>query len=362
MSRVWILIIVVLVAIVAQPAAARERVALVIGNGAYQSAPLANPVRDAGLVGEALGAVGFSVLRISDADQRGMRRAIQDFADRLHDAGADAVGLVYFAGHGVEVAGRNYLIPVGARIRRESDVAIEAVAADEVLQIFAFSPNAFNMLVLDACRNNPYARGFRSASRGLARMDAPTGTLIAYATSPGSVAVDGSGDNSPYSAALAEMIRQPGLTVEAAFKRVRVSVMASTAGEQVPWEASSLVGDFFFNGPGLAGHGGVRPLSDDAVFWNAIEESRRPEDFRDYLRRFPDGLFAGLARDRIERLTTPAQTPAETPAKTPAQTPEMTALVPAARPLQAGEPEASPAKPSFGRTTKSCLLGICWGE
>jgi len=222
------------------------RIALVIGNSAYAQVPLANPENDARLMAATLRSVGFEVAELINADQKQMKRAVRDFGERLERTAGRAVALFYYAGHGVQVGGRNYLIPVGARISRESDVDIESVAADSVLGTLSFARTRTNLVILDACRNNPYARGFRSLSTGLARMDAPQGTLIAYATAPGQVAADGTGANSPYTAALAQAIVQHPEPVEQVLKRVRLSVMSATSETQVPWEASSLTTDFYF--------------------------------------------------------------------------------------------------------------------
>ncbi len=234
------------VADAAAAAAPERRIALVIGNGAYASGPLRNPTNDAQLMAETLAAVGFEVISRRDADQATMKRAIQEFGARLEAAGPQAVGLFYYAGHGVQLAGRNYLIPTRARIDREGDVDIEAVSADWVLDQMRFARNRLNLVILDACRNNPFVRSLRSADRGLARMDAPAGILIAYSTAPGDVAADGEGRNSPYSAALSQAIRESREPVEQVFKRTRLAVRAATSDRQTPWEASSLTGDFFF--------------------------------------------------------------------------------------------------------------------
>ena len=211
------------------------RIALVIGNSRYKDAPLKNPANDARLMAKSLRRLGFQVLERVDVDQKGMKRAIQEFGDRLERAGAEAVGLFYYAGHGVQVHGRNYLIPVGATIQREGDVDIEALTAGSVLSYMEFARNRLNIVILDACRNNPYARSFRSATRGLARMDAPRGTLIAYATAPGKVAMDGKGANSPYTEALVKAMEVADVPVELMFKEVRLTVMAETNDFQVPW-------------------------------------------------------------------------------------------------------------------------------
>lgn len=247
----WLLIINSAVLLVfSNVAFSAERVALVIGNSAYLESPLPNPANDARLVATTLRGLGFDVVERIDADQKTMKRAIQDFGDRVTASGRSTVGLFYYAGHGLQVAGENYLVPVNADIRRESDVTIEAVNAAAVLSILDYAKNDLNFVIMDACRNNPYARSFRSGARGLARMDAPRGTLIAYSTSPGDVAMDGTGNNSPYTEALAAAMQRPGQPVEQMFKQVRRQVMAATSDLQVPWESSSLTGDFFFNSAG----------------------------------------------------------------------------------------------------------------
>ncbi len=234
-------------------AQAREnRIALVIGNSAYESGPLPNPANDAKLMSEALTGLGFEVIARRNADQITMKRAIQEFGARLEKAGPDSVGLFYYAGHGVQLNGRNYLIPTTARIEREGDVEIEAVSADWVIEQMRFARNRLNIVVLDACRNNPFTRSMRGVDHGLATMDAPAGILIAYSTAPGQVAADGNGANSPYTEALTHAIREIHEPVEQVFKRVRVGVMGATSGKQVPWESSSLTGDFYFAVPSTA--------------------------------------------------------------------------------------------------------------
>jgi formylglycine-generating enzyme required for sulfatase activity len=226
--------------------AVEKRVALVIGNSAYSSAPLSNPANDARLISDELGKLGFEVIPRINADQKTMKRAIEEFGERLEKAGPDSVGLFYYAGHGLQLNGHNYLIPTTASIEREGDVEIEAVSADWVIEQLRYAHNRLNIVILDACRNNPFVRGMRSTDHGLATMDAPAGVLIAYSTAPGDVAQDGSGSNSPFSQALAKSMHEYK-PVEQVFKLVRVSVMSETADKQVPWEASSLTGaDWYF--------------------------------------------------------------------------------------------------------------------
>jgi formylglycine-generating enzyme required for sulfatase activity len=225
---------------------AETRIALVIGNSEYSSGPLPNPANDAKMIGETLSSLGFEVIARRNADQNTMKRAIQEFGSRLEKGGPSAVGLFYYAGHGVQLNGRNYLIPTTAQIEREGDVEIEAVSADWVIEQMRYARNRLNIVILDACRNNPFTRSMRSVDHGLATMDAPAGILIAYSTAPGAVAADGSGRNSPYTEALSQAMRDLHEPVEQVFKHVRVGVMGATSGRQVPWESSSLTGDFYF--------------------------------------------------------------------------------------------------------------------
>jgi hypothetical protein len=243
LPRAMVIAIALLAPILAS--AAEKRIALVIGNSAYSGGPLLNPANDARLIGAELRKYGFEVILRINADQKTMKRGIQDFGEQLEKGGPDSVGLFYYAGHGVQLNGRNYLIPTTANIEREGDVEIEAVSADWVLEQMRFARNRLNIVILDACRNNPFVRSMRGADAGLAEMRAPAGVIIGYSTAPGEVAQDGSGSNSPYSEALAKAMHEY-TPVEQVFKHVRVSVMSATAEKQVPWESSSLTGDWYF--------------------------------------------------------------------------------------------------------------------
>jgi carboxyl-terminal processing protease len=300
------LISIILSSVLSNHAWAGKRIALVIGNGAYPNiGELVNPPNDARLMAGTLRQLGFEVIEEINVAQKPMKKAIKAFGDRLNNAGKDAIGLFYYAGHGVQVNGENYLIPVNVEIGDEADVDIEAVGMRAILQNMTFAGNNMNIIVMDACRNNPFKRSFRSADRGLARMSASKGTLIAYATAPGDVAADGTGINSPYTQALTTNMMQPGITVERMFKQVRNAVVQATANAQVPWESSSLTGaDFYFNGD--AG-GGTQSTSQPAqntelVFWQSVQNSTSPADFEVYLSQYPNGIFAPLAKVKIEQL------------------------------------------------------------
>lgn len=225
---------------------ADKRFALIIGNSAYETLPLKNPVNDARAMAEALAECGFQVTMLENANKRRMEEAIRAFGTKLD---AKSVGLFYFAGHGIQVNGTNYLVPLGVRIEKEADVEYETVDAGRVLSEFANARNALSIVILDACRDNPFAAATRSLTRGLAVVKLPkeaNGTLVAYATSPGNVARDGTGKNGLYTEELLRNLRRPGLKIEDVFKLTRIGVKERSNGSQVPWENSSIDGDFFF--------------------------------------------------------------------------------------------------------------------
>jgi hypothetical protein len=233
----------------AGPAAGRHgpRVALVIGISNYGTiGNLTNPVSDARALAAALHDIGFDVELVLDPDQRTMKDAISRLGGRMSQAGNGSTGLFYFAGHGIQSRGINYLIPARAVIRREADLELEAVGAETVLSQMQEAGQSTNIIILDACRNMPLTRSFRSGSQGLAPMDAPNGSFIAYSTGPGQVAADGTGANSPFATALLREISQPGQPIEAVFRNVRREVLERTEGLQTPWDSSSLVEPFFF--------------------------------------------------------------------------------------------------------------------
>ena len=277
-------------------AAAERRVALIIGNSAYTEAPLRNPVNDARAMARVLRDLNFDVTLLENADRVSMQRASLDFGRKLKD---DVVGLFYFAGHGMQVRGVNYLIPISAQIVSEEEVEVEAMDVNYILARMAAAKNQFNIVILDACRNNPFERAFRSATSGLAAISAPRGTLIAYATAPGSVAADGQGANGLYTGELVTALATPNLPLEQTFKHARAQVVSKSGGKQTPWESSSVIGDFVFRPQTVA------PALDtaDAALWNAIKDSSEPADYRAYLEAHPQGVYAALARKRIEVLT-----------------------------------------------------------
>jgi uncharacterized caspase-like protein len=230
-------------------AGAESRLALVIGNSDYRDVvALPNPAKDANAMDEFLRGAGFDVTPANNLTQSEMRNALRAFADKVADAGSDAVALVYYAGHGVQIDGENFLIPVDARIKREGDVAVAAVRLVDVMNILSAVPAKTRIVILDACRNNPFAAIDKTIGRGLAIVDAPRGSIVSYSTAPGATALDGAGDHSPFTAALLDVATTPGQPVEQTFKKVRLFVNKATDGQQTPWESSSLVSDFAFFG------------------------------------------------------------------------------------------------------------------
>jgi hypothetical protein len=232
------------------PMGAEPRIALVVGNANYHDEQkLSNPANDAALIAASLKKVGFDVVLLTDAGQKQLEHAIIDFGDRLSKAGPDATGLFYYAGHGLQVDGENYLIPVDADITREAEVEVDAVEADLVLKQMAFAGSRINIVILDSCRNNPLARDFRSvaSSEGFAEIRTkPKGTFISYSTAPGEVAVDGTDGHSPFAESLAWAMQLPGLDLPEVFQRVREKVLDATDQKQTPWDSSSLVKSFYF--------------------------------------------------------------------------------------------------------------------
>jgi SAM-dependent methyltransferase len=288
------------------------RVALVVGNSTYKDAPLVNPVNDAADMAQALQRAGFKVILKRNASSREMRLAIRDFGAELRRA---QVGLFYFAGHGMQVKGENYLIPVGADIASEAEVEVDAVNANLALRTMEDANVKVSIVILDACRNNPFARGFRSAGRGLAQMNAATGSLIAFATAPNSTAADGTGRNGVYTKHLLASLNQPDTDILKVFQRARAGVVKETGGKQVPWESTSLIGDFYFRTPlpGIA-QSGAKPGTGDPglielALWETVRDSRNPDELNAYLEQYPQGRFSSVARSRLKTLgsATPAR-------------------------------------------------------
>jgi uncharacterized caspase-like protein len=296
-------------------AAAPQRVALVIGNAEYAIGRLSNPVHDAADMATLLRQLRFAVTVLRNANLRTMQKAVRTFSRQLRQGGT---GLFYYAGHGMQVNGENYLIPLGASIDRIQDVPYEALPVGRILGAMEDAANPTNILILDACRDNPFARTWRSYRRGLAVVQAVRGSLIAYATAPGEVAYDGDGRNGLYTSYLLRYLPTPGLSVEEVFKRVRAGVVRDTKGQQVPWESSSLIGDFSFvprSTVGVSATGGrisasqpvsgsspTGPIDVEAQMWAMVESSAYPVDIQMYLEAYPNGRFAPLAHLKLQQL------------------------------------------------------------
>ena len=219
-----------------------------IGNSNYQTAPkLANPGNDAQSVAQLLNSAGFEVTQATDLSRSEMVRAVQDFSDKIATRGPGAVAMIYYAGHGVQLAGENYLLPVDAKISSPSDLDGNSLRLVDVMGTLESIPSRMRIVVLDACRNNPFPE-INDAGRGLAIVDAPRGSIVGYSTAPGMEAQDGDGNHSPYTSAFLNVAREPNLPIEQLFKRVRLEVNDRTDGRQTPWESSSLTSDFYFFG------------------------------------------------------------------------------------------------------------------
>jgi hypothetical protein len=227
---------------------AEQRVALVIGNSNYQNvSQLSNPANDAKAVAKFLNAAGFEVISATDLSHNEMIQVVQDFSSKIANRGPNTVAMVYYAGHGVQLAGENYLVPVDARISSETDLVNGSVRLVDVMATLDAIPSRLRIAILDACRNNPFP-SLNEAGRGLAIVDAPNGSIVAYSTAPGSEALDGVGDHSPYTAAFLRLAHEKNLPIEQLFKRIRLDVNNTTGGQQTPWESSSLTSDFYFFG------------------------------------------------------------------------------------------------------------------
>jgi uncharacterized caspase-like protein len=228
-------------------ALAENRIALVIGNSSYTSVTaLPNPANDAKAMTNFLNSAGFQVVQAPDLTQSDMRRTIADFAKTVTEKGPDTVALVFYAGHGLQVDGENFLVPVDARIEREADVPLQAMRLNDLMNALSSVPSKSRIVILDACRNNPFSAINKTAGRGLAIVDAPNGSIVSYSTAPGTEALDGDGQNSPYTTALMKIGHEPGLQIEQLLKRVRLDVSNTTARQQFPWESSSLTVEFSF--------------------------------------------------------------------------------------------------------------------
>jgi Caspase domain len=298
---------------------AEKRVALVIGNGAYANVPkLNNPTSDASVMETMFRVAGFdTVVRANDLGVTAMRRALRDFSNTAHDAD---IAVVFYAGHGIEVSGTNYLIPIDAVLERDIDAPDEAVSLDRVNEILE-PAKRLRLIILDACRNNPFVRSMRrtlatrAVRSGYGEIDErslPPNTLVAYAQRAGATADDGEGANSPYTTALLRHLPTPGLDVELALRRVRDDVLKATRNKQEPFKYGSLGGAEIAlvptKGPQQAATLPTLAVDYDremeVTFWNAVKDSKSKDLLQTYLDRYPSGNYAGLAKvltDQLEK-------------------------------------------------------------
>jgi formylglycine-generating enzyme required for sulfatase activity len=316
---------------VEKPAPAERRVALVIGNAAYGASPLKNPVNDARAIAAKLQKLGFDVVKRENLATKQIGATLREFRSRL-TPGAEA--LFFYAGHGVQVKGVNYLPAVDADITSEEDVPNQSINVSQILEIMDDSKTRLNLVFLDACRNNPFTRRFRSAGGGLAKIEAPSGTKISFATRPGSVAADGDGKNGLYTEHLLRVMDERGLPIEQALKRVYSGVKQASKGAQEPWEEGTIEGEFYFQPaakpgtqvaqltPQLIGARTAEQIEDE--LWDAIRDSEKIGVFEEYLRQYPNGRYLAQARVKLAGLRdTPRPAPATasiavSPAPTPA--------------------------------------------
>jgi curli biogenesis system outer membrane secretion channel CsgG len=275
-------------------------VALVIGNNAYAAAPLKNPVNDSHAIAAELKQLGFQVVERENLKVREIPAMLREFRSKLQPGGT---ALVFYAGHGLQIKGVNYLPAVDADISSEEDVPLSSIDVNQLLDLLGESKTRLNLVFLDACRNNPFTRSLRSGASGLAKVEAPSGTLISFATRPGSTAADGEGSHGLYTEYLLQQILVPNQPIEQALKQVTRNVRQASKGRQEPWMEGAIEGDFYFRGgpSAAAALAPADPLALELAFWNTIRDSKTAQDYRAYLEQYPKGQFTALARQRIKQ-------------------------------------------------------------
>jgi hypothetical protein len=341
----------IVAAMLASSASAASRVALVVGVSKYEHAPmLANPTNDAADMAAALRRLGFDVELLLNPSRGSLEAAVRRYGDR--STGAD-VSLFHYSGHALEAAGRNWVLPSTVDINRARDLEFEAIDLNTILEQTDGGAK-LSIAFLDACRDNPFARRLTGGSRdiplrGLGPVDiSATGTLVAFATAPGQVALDGDTRNSPFTAALLKHIETPGLEVKSLMVRVTRDVLETTSGKQRPWQNSSLEGEFYFIPPQLVARPSDQTANNlEVVFWDSVKASRNPADFEAYLTRFPKGNFVELARNRIAMLRQEAS--------------KLTSSNPGPEPVRPAPP-SSPSSLADRLTTRFATLSIAPDE
>lgn len=278
-----------------------------IGNAAYAGSPLDNPVNDARAMAAKLQQLGFEVVKRENLSGKQIGSTLREFRSRL-STGAEA--LFFYAGHGLQVKGVNYLPAVDADISAEEDVSNQSLSVNQVLEVMEDSKTRLNLVFLDACRNNPFSRRFRALNEGLAKVNAPSGTILSFATRPGSVAADGDGRNGLYTEHLLAVMDKSGVPIEQALKEVLSRVKQASRGKQEPWWEGGIEGNFYFiQGPvtvnvsSATPSTGLDPAQVELEFWTSIKGSNDRADFEEYLKHYPNGKFAGIARNRVKQLS-----------------------------------------------------------
>lgn len=325
----------------AQPTGNEHRVALIIGNASYKTSPLRNPVNDARAMRDKLKRMGFEVVYFENLQVRQVGSALREFRNTIRPG---SVALFFYAGHGLQVRGENYLPTVDADLSSEEDVPYQALSLSAVLNTMEDSKAAVNLVLLDACRNNPFARNFRSQAQGLARVQAPSGTLIHYATRPGSVAEDGGGKHGTYTEALLKQIDEQGVPIETSLKRVTIRVREVTKGKQEPWMEGSLTGDFYFivsPGAQVTVQAVPAPTTADEAAWQASESIGTAAAYQAYLTEYPKGLYAAAARIKLAGPRPPSARCARPRPSPPCRPPRQWQRRPARRRWRAGCPAKS---------------------
>jgi hypothetical protein len=327
--RPWLGLCASLLFLPALPATGQTRVALIIGNSNYAmpGLRLANPANDAAAMQRALQMAGFETIVKLNAKRLDFYRAVDEFTVKIA-RDQHAVGLFYYAGHGVQAEGTNYLIPVDAEIQSEADLEASGFEVGRVLRAMRAAQNEMNIVILDACRDNPLPKT-RGIERGLARMDAPSGTFIAYAAAPDQAAQDGlTGANGVFTGEFVKAMADPGVPLEQMFKKVIAGVKADTHGRQQPWSEASIQGDFYFHAAVAKVETLAQPSRQvELAFWESIKDSKNAADFRAYLKKYPQGEFTDLAANRAKLLpSTSIAAPATPPSTTTASAPKPSAV------------------------------------
>jgi len=280
------------------------RVALVIGNAKYKDAPLKNPINDAQSISSELQKLGFKVTTHIDTGRTTLVSAIEKFSSELGKS--KGVGMFYYAGHGAQLGWRNYLIPVDAEIEKLEDIKTKTVDLSSLLGGISKASNPMNVIILDACRDNPFGTRVPTEQKGLSQFDAPPGSLIAYATAPGNTAADGNGNNGLFTENLLREIRVPNAKIEDVLKRVRLSVRRTSMGAQIPWETTSLEEDFYFLPPTSIKKKSEaeldRQYAEQKKEWDKLKDSKNVDDFYVFLNKYPSGFITEQATYQIEQL------------------------------------------------------------